>query len=80
MTVSAKPDAASARLAKEIAEAREAMLDLARQEPDRWWYAYELKDQARNGWSGGAMSIALGRMIETGIFELDSGDRIRLHQ
>jgi hypothetical protein len=79
MEASMKRDATSARLAKEIAEAREALIETARLDPERWWFAYELKDQARNGWSAGAMNMALRRMIDAEIFELD-GDRIRLHR
>ena len=74
-----KRNAASERLASEIADAREALLDSAQHEPERWWLAYELKDEARNGWSASAMNMALARLIDTGVFELD-GDRIRLQR
>ena len=70
-------DAASEQLAHEITDAREALLSSAQENPERWWFAYELKDRARNGWSAGAMSMALTRLIDTGVFELQ-GDRIRL--
>ena len=71
------PDVMSEQLAKEINEASEALVARARERED-WWRAYELKDQARNGWSSGAMNIALRRLVETGVFE-QQGDRIRLH-
>jgi hypothetical protein len=74
-----KRDAASEQLANEVAEAREALVDSARRDPERWWFAYELKDQARNGWSSSAMSMALTRLIDTDVFELQ-GDRIRLRR
>ena len=44
-------DVATAHLAKEIREAGDRLLAVAGEEPDRWWFAYELKDHARNGWS-----------------------------
>lgn len=79
MEVAMDRDATSQRLAGEIADAREALVANARQEPERWWFAYELKDNARNGWSAGAMDMALSRLIDTDVFELQ-GDRIRLRQ
>jgi hypothetical protein len=71
------PDATAASLSEEIQAAREALLQLCRDHPDRTWHAYELKAAARNGWTAGAMSIALNRLIEEGVFEVD-GDCIRL--
>jgi hypothetical protein len=79
MEVSMKRTAMAEQMAREIAEAREALLECARREPDRWWFAYELKDFARNGWSAGAMNMALRRLIKTGAFETE-GDRIRLQR
>lgn len=73
------PSAVAENMVREIAEARQALVDCARQEPDRWWFAYELKDHARNGWSAGAMNMALRRLIKTGVFEAD-GDQIRLRR
>lgn len=71
------PDIATAHLAKEISAARDALLATASGEPDRWWFAYELKDRARNGWSAGAMDIALNRLIDSGKFET-KGDQVRI--
>ena len=70
-------DVATAHLAKEIREAGDALLAKAGEQPDRWWFAYELKDSARNGWSAGAMDIALNRLIDTGKFETQ-GDQVRI--
>lgn len=72
-------DATSQRLANEIDAGREALVASAREEPERWWFAYELKDTARNGWSAGAMNMALTRLLDSDVFEL-RGDRIRLRQ
>jgi hypothetical protein len=78
MEASMSPDIASERLKREIDEARQALLDAASKRPaDEWWHAFELKDQARNGWSAGAMNIAFRRLIREQLFEVD-GDRIRL--
>lgn len=70
-------DVATAHLGREIKEAGEKLLAVAGAEPQKWWFAYELKDHARNGWSAGAMDIALSRLIDTGKFEVQ-GDRIRI--
>ena len=70
-------DVATAHLAKEIREAADALLAKAGQDTGRWWHAYELKDQTRNGWSAGALDIALSRLIDTGRFETQ-GDEVRL--
>jgi hypothetical protein len=72
-----KRDAVTRRLIREITAASQALLDRAQEDPDRWWPAYELKDAARNGWSAGAMNMALTRLIDGERFEV-KGDRIRL--
>jgi hypothetical protein len=77
MEASMSLDVATAHLAKEIGEAEDALLAKAGEEPDRWWFAYELKDRARNGWSAGAMDIALNHLIDTGKFDTD-GDQVRI--
>jgi peptidoglycan/xylan/chitin deacetylase (PgdA/CDA1 family) len=77
MEASVSPDVATAQLAKEIQEAGEALLKTAEKEPDTWRPAYELKDETRNGWTAGAMSIALNRLVDEGKFE-SKGDLIRL--
>jgi hypothetical protein len=77
MEASVSLDIATAHLATEIREAAEKLLAVARAEPAKWWFAYELKDHARNGWSAGAMDIALSRLIDTEKFEV-RGDQIRI--
>jgi len=80
MEVSMSPDVASKRLEQEIEEARQALLDAAAERPaEDWWYAFELKDRARNGWSAGAMNIAFRLLVKEHVFEVE-GDRIRLHR
>jgi hypothetical protein len=71
-------DATAAALAEDVATAEEALRNLAAAEPERWWAAYELKAQARNGGSAGAMSMALNRLVDDGTFDLTNGDQVRL--
>jgi|GEM_PF-2442920 len=70
-------DPTATSLTKEIAAARDAIVALCQQDPDRTWHAFELKAQARNGWSAGAMTLALNRLLSEGTFQLE-GDCIRL--
>lgn len=70
-------DATTEFLAREIGEAREALLREAGLFPERWWPAWELKAQARNGWSDGAMNLALNRLIQEGTFAVKE-DSVRL--
>lgn len=72
-------DATFAALADEIASARDALLELASEQPDRWWRPYELKVQARNGWSAGAMDLALEELIDAGALEVGQALRVRVH-
>lgn len=59
-------DAAFQSLTDEIEAAREALLTMAASEPGRAWHPYELKTRARNGWSSGAMGLALDSLIVDG--------------
>lgn len=70
-------DATTASFAREIEEARSALLSAVQADPGRRWRAWELKDTARNGWSDGAMNLALNRLIEDGTLEV-AGDSVRL--
>jgi hypothetical protein len=79
MEVAMKKSAMANRTAKEITEARKALVECVRQQPDRWWFAYELKDYARNGWRPGVMNMALRRLRDADVFESE-GDRIRLRR
>lgn len=70
-------DPTSELLAREVAEARRALIDRTRDAPDEWWPAGELKAGVRNGWSAGAAGLALGDLIADGTFEV-RGDSVRL--
>jgi hypothetical protein len=71
-------DATFAALTNEIAAAREALLRVTREYPRRWWSAYDLKQLARNGWSAGAMSLALSDLIDAGALDVGPDLRVRL--
>lgn len=75
-------DATDRVLDEEIAAAREKLIEVAGEQGDAWWTAYELKVRARNGWSSGAMSLALRELIVDGTFEQRKTDlciRLRKH-
>jgi hypothetical protein len=61
------PDAAYEAVAREIASARNTLLEMGRASPG-WWDPYDLKTSARNGCSGGAVALALNELLDEGIF------------
>jgi hypothetical protein len=66
-------------LADEINAARSAIIAVAeRERPGGWWNAYDLKTHARNGWSAGAISLAMNDLIADGTFEVGEDRRVRL--
>jgi hypothetical protein len=72
-------DAPYTTLTDEIEAARSALIGLAQTEQaSHWWNAYDLKTQARNGWSAGAMSLAMNQLIDDGTFEVNDDRRVRL--
>lgn len=71
-------DAVEEVLSAEVAKARDALIEAAREEPDRWWTAYELRVRARNGWSSGVMGLALRGLLREGHFERRHDLRVRL--
>ena len=62
----------------EVIGSRRALVDVARAEPGRWWHPHELRQLARNGWSAGAMGIALDGLIARSVFEVGADQRVRL--
>lgn len=71
-------DAIDDLLREEVARARDALIDVAYQDRERWWTAYELKRRARNGWSSGVMGLALRELLSEGHFERGPDLRVRL--
>jgi hypothetical protein len=64
---------------EEIGQALDALLQLAREEPeDRWWTAHELAVGARNGWSSAVADLALRKLLDDGAFEQGPDLRVRL--
>jgi len=75
----AMTDQTYAALVEEVAEAEKQLVVVAEQdEPGKWWYPYELRQLARNGWSPGAMGIALDNLIDRGVFEVSAEQCVRL--
>ncbi len=70
-------DPTSEQLAKEVAAARQALVNRTHEAPEQWWPAGDLKARVRNGWSAGATGLALGDLIADGTFEVQ-GDSVRL--
>jgi hypothetical protein len=78
MEMSMTVDATDRTIGQEIEQAREALLELAREEPAKWWTAHELKVRARNGWSSAVMGLALRQLLDEGSFEQGPDLRVQL--
>lgn len=65
---------------EEIVAAKNALIELASSEPEKWWTAFELKVRARNGWSSAVMGLALRELVSDEVFEQGSGLRVRIRQ
>jgi hypothetical protein len=71
-------DATDRTISEEIVRARDALIQLARDESAESWTAHELKVRARNGGSSAVMGLALRQLLDEGIFEEDADLRVRL--
>jgi hypothetical protein len=78
MEIALPVDQTYAALAEEVTAAERALIEVAEREPGKWWYPYELRQEARNGWSPGAMGIALDDLIERGVFQMNAELCVRL--
>jgi hypothetical protein len=56
---------AMSTLQREVAEAKAALLHAAREQP-HWWDPRELRERARNGWTGDIMMYALTDLVNQG--------------
>ena len=64
-------DPAYEAVAGEVRKARKALIAEAKRHPrEEWLYPADLRARARNGWSSGAMGIALEALIEEDVFEV----------
>jgi hypothetical protein len=80
MEASVASDATRAALDAEVAAAERAILELAQTEPGVWWHPHVLRRRARNGWSSGAMGLALDELIDTGRFDVNARMCVRLRK
>jgi hypothetical protein len=71
-------DPSYAALVEEVQAAEGQLVAVARQEPGKWWDPYELRKTARNGWSAGAMGIALDNLIDGRVFDVNAALHVRL--
>ena len=69
-------DSTAASFAQEVDAAAAALIEAVSAEPGTW-PAWELKIRARNGWSDGAMNVALASLLADGTLSAD-GDRVSL--
>lgn len=70
-------DATAANLGKEIELARVALIKTSESAPGEWLNPRELKLTTKSDWSPGAANLALGRLIDSGAFEVKEG-KVRL--
>lgn len=74
-------DQTYAALAEEVVEAEKQLVAVAHTAGEReWWDPYELRKKARNGWSPGAMGIALDNLIDRSVFVVNADLNVRLHR
>jgi hypothetical protein len=78
MEIAMTVDATDRTIDEEIVQARQALMQLARDEPTRSWTAYELAVCARNGWSSAVVDLALRELLDEGVFEQGPDLRVRL--
>ncbi len=71
-------DRTTAALRAEIEKASDALVQTSQRVPDRWWSPEEIQAAAKNGESYAAVSLALSRLIENGIFIVEK-DKVRLN-
>ena len=69
-------DTTDQAISEEIAEAQEALLSLASEQPEKRWTARELLTRARNGWSSAVMGLALRSLLDAG--KLEQGEDLRI--
>jgi hypothetical protein len=65
-------------LTEQVAAAEKAIVAEAKKAAGEWWYPYDLRKQARNGWSAGAMGIAMDNLIARGVLEVNADLCVRL--
>jgi hypothetical protein len=71
-------DATDRELDEAIAQAREVLMNVVAEDPDRWWTPYELKARARDGCGSGVAGLALRELLRAGRLEQRQDFRVRL--
>lgn len=67
-------------IAEQLSSARNALLTVARAEPDRWWSAEELRKAAQNGFPSTIVSVALNDLVDRHQLRLNSRLMIQFAQ
>jgi hypothetical protein len=65
-------------LEQQIMEAQQALLQVARGEPTKWWEPRDLRSRAQNSTPGDVMMFALTDLVNQQKFELDGRLYVRL--
>lgn len=65
-------------LGTKLAEARDAVLTLLREDPEKWWTATDLREAVQNGWPSTVVSVAIHELIATPAVELNDRLQLRL--
>jgi hypothetical protein len=73
-----RADPEDVKIDEGIVAAKNALIELASSEPDKWWTAFELKARARNGWSSAVMGLAFRDLVSEEVFEQGPGLRVRI--
>jgi hypothetical protein len=63
--------------AEQVSTVRSALLQVARDEPGRWWSAQELRETVQNGYPTTLVSIALNDLIASDELRLNSRLRVQ---
>lgn len=71
-------DTTDKELQESIGKARAVLIEIAQEDPERWWSPYELKARARNGWGSGVAGLALRELVREGILEQRRDFRVHL--
>jgi len=70
-------DALDVVLEKQVRAAKRALVELADSTPEKWWTAFDLKKEARNGESSSTMGLALIELLKEGGLERGPDLRVR---
>lgn len=70
-------DAFNADAWEQVEAAKRRLVEVALMAPRRWWTAFDLKEEARNGWSAPTMDLALYDLLGEGRLEERPDHRLR---